>query len=374
MKYLAVLGRQPEFGFIELESVLGSAPEAFGSGIALLPTLPHIDRLGGSLKLAEILWRGTPPPGAELPIEVNTLAKPGKTTFGLSVYGAKIKPRDLLQRGLELKKRLAGTASARYVAPKEGQVLTAAQIKFNRLLELGFELIVAYHGDEMILATTVAVQDIDAYTARDHERPARSAVVGMLPPKLAQIMINTTPSGSAVYDPFVGTGVIPQEALLMGRPAAGSDLAQDMVEASQTNLKWLAESHPDLPVWDITHADATDVQLSEGTWSIVSEGFLGPNLSRTPSEAEIMAMQRDLRELYSDALTNFAAQLPPGGALTITQPTWQAQNESITPLSVDLITDLGYTINRFAAPGTHLPIYRRPDQMVGRQLLILRKN
>ena len=91
-------------------------------------------------------------------------------------------------------------------------------------------------GRELVIALTEAIQDIDAYTARDRERPARSAKVGMLPPKLAQILVNSA-QGSAIYDPFCGTGVILQEALLMGHEAYGSDLAAEMVDATRTNLE-----------------------------------------------------------------------------------------------------------------------------------------
>ena len=80
------------------------------------------------------------------------------------------------------------------------------------------------------------MQDIESYTKRDRERPKRDAKVGMLPPKLAQIIINLAAGqlpeeklqnicdiplgepiprrllGQTVLDPFCGTGVILQEA------------------------------------------------------------------------------------------------------------------------------------------------------------------
>src|SRR5438132_1608433 len=82
-----------------------------------------------------------------------------------------------------------------------------------------------------ILAQTVKVQDIAAYAQRDQARPKRYAKVGMLPPKLAQIIINLAvgrlpdnqlasicdiPAGEQIprphleltlLDPFCGTGV-----------------------------------------------------------------------------------------------------------------------------------------------------------------------
>ena len=86
----------------------------------------------------------------------------------------------------------------------------------------------------------IQVQNINAYARRDQERPARDAKVGMLPPKLAQILINLAGelrSGATVLDPFCGTGVVLQEALLMGYRAYGTDVSERMVEYSQRNFR-----------------------------------------------------------------------------------------------------------------------------------------
>src|SRR6185503_10002944 len=105
-----------------------------------------------------------------------------------------------------------------------------------------------------LLAQTLFVQDIEAYGARDQARPARDARVGMLPPKLAQIMLNLSAGplrASAeelarlrVLDPFCGTGVILQEALLMGYSVLGTDIDERMVDYSRRNIKWLFQKNP----------------------------------------------------------------------------------------------------------------------------------
>ena len=87
----------------------------------------------------------------------------------------------------------------------------------------------------------------------------------MLPPKLAQIIVNlatgnATTAGTAdsrdsksddkvgrqnttVLDPFCGTGVILQEAALMGYKVYGTDLEPRMVDYSKANLDWLSQRH-----------------------------------------------------------------------------------------------------------------------------------
>src|SRR6185503_11866116 len=136
-----------------------------------------------------------------------------------------------------------------------------------------------------LLAQTLFVQDIEAYGARDQARPARDARVGMLPPKLAQIMLNLSAgplrastddlTRLRVLDPCCGTGVILQEALLMGYSVMGTDIEPRMTEYSKRNLKWLFEKYPSLDGQvDIETADATSYQWP-GFSTIASEVFLG---------------------------------------------------------------------------------------------------
>jgi hypothetical protein len=374
VSHIAILGRQPELGLIELESVLGpKRVVAFGRQ-ALLATAPEIDRLGGTVKLGRIIARA---PKQRLDrLEFNLADLPrreGKLTFAVSSYGLTLAPRELEAYGLGLKKQLKADGSVRLVLPKPGtHQLTAAQLKFNHLPEAGFELIIVSDGHELIMALTEAVQDIDAYTARDRERPARSASVGMLPPKLAQILINTT-KALAVYDPFCGTGVILQEALLAGREAYGSDLADDMVAATRTNLEWLAVQTADLPTWGVKQADAQAVTLPKGPLAIVSEGYLGPNLMSTPQPEQLTEIMTPLLKLYRSTLAHLSRQLPAGADVAICAPAWRLKDRwKILPI-VDDITDLGYTMRDFESVPRGPIVYGRPGQIVGRALILLKK-
>lgn len=59
----------------------------------------------------------------------------------------------------------------------------------EKLIEQGIELIVFADGLGYVIAETVWIQDIESYSDRDMNRD-RSMTVGMMPPKIAQIMIN----------------------------------------------------------------------------------------------------------------------------------------------------------------------------------------
>lgn len=374
MQYLAILGRQPELGLAELESIYGSdAIKPWGKMSALIDTEPDINRLGGTQKIGRVIYNGPTRDINEAPIDINQLKKPsGKLTFGLSYYGINASQRFVVASGITMKKRLRGGGSVRYVAPQTGLALGAAQVKFNSLIAGGFEILIAVNKQKMVVAITAQIQDIDWYAVRDFQRPTRSAKIGMLPPKLAQIMVNTT-SAPAVFDPFCGTGVILQEALLTGRSAYGSDASQEMVDASTNNLEWLKTKKVVTLPWEVKLADARSVKLPKVRISIVSEGYLGPNLSTTIDAKYYTKLVDELMPLYQDSLANWAAQLEADSEITLTSPVWRTQKGWRTLPIIDQLSDLGYTIKRFTHLDGEKLIYRRPDQNVGRQLLILRK-
>jgi tRNA G10 N-methylase Trm11 len=372
-QYLAILGRQPEFGMMELEALLGAeAIQPFGLHAATLTQKLDINRLGGTIKLGRILYRGPTRDLNETPLSLDELpVSSGKTTFGLSYYGLQATQRFVVATGLTLKKRLRARGSVRFVAPQTGIQLSAAQVKFNGLTRTGFELLVAVSKQEMVIALTERVQDIDWYAARDYQRPSRSAKVGMLPPKLAQIMVSTT-AAPLVYDPFCGTGVVLQEALLLERAAGGSDLAPDMVAATTANLAWLRTQRTGLPQASATEADARRVKLPKSPLAIVSEGFLGPHLTKPPT-TELKTMQKELGALYSDSLINWGKQLAADSEVTITTPIWNTAQGWQGLDIIDRLPDLGYDLRSFARVNPRKLVYRRPQQIVGRQLLLLRK-
>lgn len=373
--HIALLGRQPELGLVELESLLGpDGVEPFGRQSAVLASRPNLDMLGGAQKMGRVIYRG---PAEELMKVLDITLLPiydKKMPFAVSYYGLRTTTRFVLSSGLELKNRLRHEGrSIRLITPTKGTDTTVAQLKHNRVLEDGFELMVVIDKQTMIIALTEQIQNIDWYSKRDYERPARSAKVGMLPPKLAQILLNTT-TGGVVVDPFCGTGVIPQEALLMGRKTLGSDLAPEMVAATRENLTWLEGLRPDVTGnWEIVDStDARELKLPEGGCSVVSEGYLGPNLIHEPTSVQLDAARTELCELYLGSLGSWAAQLSSGSEVALCLPAWRVARKWRYLDILDALPGLGYTMKVFKH--AHEPLlYARDDQIVGRQLLLLRK-
>ena len=159
---------------------------------------------------------------------------------------------------------------------------------------------------------------------------------------------------------------------MLGRRAVGSDLSADMVEASNVNLPWLArQAQAALPDFTVSQADAREVELPESC-AVVSEGYLGPNLVHSPAPDQLAKIRAELLGLYREALANFGRQLPEGGEVSICVPAWRVDKRWQYLGLVDELGALGYTLKRFQHARTPL-LYAREDQVVGRQLLLLRK-
>jgi tRNA G10 N-methylase Trm11 len=141
------------------------------------------------------------------------------------VYDNNTKPYDIQRLGLGLKRKLRTKNVSLRLIPNATSALSSAVSYHNKLgsLSTKVELMIVRSEDSgsLVLAETKSTQNITAYSKRDQARPKRDAFVGMLPPKLAQTIINLAlgdkdPSELTLLDPFVVLGVILQEAGLNG--------------------------------------------------------------------------------------------------------------------------------------------------------------
>lgn len=376
---LLILGRQPQLSLAELISLYGDKVQAAGQAAALLDDESvKFDRLGGSLKLGRVMASfdgGWPAVRAYLLDQANwaeLFGEDTRLTIGLSYYD-RVPPK-YSQFGLELKSALKAAGKSVRIVPSATAALNAASLAHNRLTSRGRELLVVITSGRSYLAVTEQFQDVDAYAARDHARPSRSAKVGMLPPKLAQIMLNLAkpPAGGKVLDPFCGTGVVLQEALLAGYSAIGSDVDPTIIKAATDNLEWLAAAKP-LPQYELKVADAIRTSWPKVD-AVVTEGYLGPPLFKAPSPADLTSLKTAASQLTLSFLQNLHPQIKSGTAVVISLPAWRVQDSFKRLEIVDQITELGYTFTQFASIDNKDLIYWRPGQIVGRELVVLRSN
>ncbi len=391
MQSVLLLGRQPALGRAELESLYGADTLQPVGGGAMLCSLPssEIDfaRLGGSIKLGMVLeiidstdWRQLQTAVIAAGVRLGQEIPEGKLQLGLSAYDLRVSVRQLTAGGLELKKALRAMGRSVRLAQNQELALNSAQVLHNHLTGgRGIELVLVRHESKTILARTVAEQDITAYTVRDRGRPKRDTFVGMLPPKLAQIIINlaagqTVPSGNfTVLDPFCGTGVVLQEALLMGFSAYGTDLERRMVDYTSTNLGWLRESHPEMPGFmSLEVGDATAHRWENKIAAVGTEAYLGQPFNAPPSSEKLNAVRQTCNLIIEKFLKNIGSQIKSGTRLCLAVPAWQVTSGHFVHLPLlDRLSDLGYNRIDFKHARASELLYYRPDQIVARELLVI---
>lgn len=149
--------------------------------------------------------------------------------------------------------------------------------------------------------------------------------------------------------------------------------AQTAANIEKANLRWLQEKRKDLVNWSVHEADARVVMLPHESLAIVSEGYLGQNFSKKPDQNTVKQLCNELGSLYITTLQSFYGQLEPGSDVSITIPVWNTAIGWLRLEIIDPVTDMGYTLRSFAHCDSRNLIYRRPNQIVGRQLLLLRK-
>ena len=387
-----VLGRQPEISLAELQAVYHRTPKLLAGHLAGLDikqeaALAIAKDLGSIVKVAELI-------SDSFALDAESIARlthrlfsqtTGKITLGVSYYGSSAKSNLTANFSRAMRTSLEQSGRSVRLVPSEQVTLSTAAVLHNKLaignpkkVELLLTPVPGSH--QLVVAKTIYVQDIGAYTLRDRGRPRRDTRNGMLPPKLAQTMINlargacqlTRPTN--LLDPFCGTGVILQEAGLMGLATYGSDNNPRMIDYTQTNLDWLARRYQLASRPRLTIADATDFSWQQ--WLapdrlelIASETYLGRPYTSPPHLSELKSNLHDCNVIIGKFIANLSPQLPSGAGICLGVPAWYIRDHIH---HLPCLAELPRHRLRSVTTGANL-IYHRPDQVVGRELLVLQK-
>lgn len=223
----------------------------------------------------------------------------GKYHYALSVFWEKQSLKDIL---LKVKKKLKADKISSRFTNKDFKNLTSAQIIGENLVKKNTDFNYINTGENTYFWASIWVQDIYAYSKRDYAK-TRDMQVGMLPPKLSQMMINLS-GGKTIYDPFVGLGTVLIESLHMGnKKVFGSDLSDQMVETSKKNCEEVSEElFANAIIW-IEKLNAKFIHESSyfDHWvdAIVSEWYLGEVMTKKNiSHERIQKQQESLTKIY----------------------------------------------------------------------------
>jgi tRNA G10 N-methylase Trm11 len=398
--YAAILGRQAALGIAELEKLYGDENVRWLSDASALVDTSHfsLERLGGTIKAGRVVMqlpRGDWRQASSAVVNNYTRAwqnTEGKITLGISAYGFAVSPREVQKTGLILKQKLKTAPMSLRLVPNAEPALSTATSHHNKLglspnkIEL---LVVRAQDGKIVIAESTGAQNITAYARRDQERPKRDAFVGMLPPKLAQIMINlATPTlgeladtetghkqkSLRLLDPFCGTGVILQEAALMGYRVYGTDLSDKMIDYSQKNLEWLAATHHVAVDATLHQGDAMTTKWPRPIDAVACETYLGQPFSAPPSPPKLAEVRKNCNHITSTFLKNIAGQLTAGTPLCVGIPAWRSADGTFTHLPLlGQLEQFSFTRHTFKNANANDLLYYREGQVVARELLVLAK-
>ena len=397
MKYVAIAGRQPLVSLAETQSLYDRFAKLIHGNLIIFEVpnnsepsretelLPTINRLGGALKLGKLLDFDF----SQLPDFLMKARPTGKITFGISDYSKRKNINFVTKKSIEIKHRLTKAGrSVRIINGKNAEI-SSATAHHNQLGEKPgcFEFFLV----DQEIYLSLGTQNITAYTERDRMRPARDAKVGMLPPKLAQILLNlcgNLPKNARILDPFCGTGVILQEAMIMGYSPYGSDLDARMVEYSRKNLAWLlnkdnqerfqittkASRAEKLLAENIVVGDATSYQWQPPIDAVAFEGFLGAPMSKIPVEIKFKTEKTRCKEIILGFLKNITPQIRSGTPMVMAVPAWLRESGKYARLNIlDEIQEMGYNFEKFQGLSQSDLLYYREGQIVAREIIVLRK-
>ncbi|MCA9349866.1 hypothetical protein KC853_02340 [Candidatus Saccharibacteria bacterium] len=396
--YLAQVGKSLDLTLAEIRAVYKNA-EVFSNEFVRFQTdlTISINQLGSTPRIVEVV-KATNPSQNILSIAkqiiTDSLRTNQKFNLAISNYtNSQINSAQLLRLKKQLKQ--AGLKPRLVLPSSDKQALTSVQTFHNQLDQSpNLELLILKSNREIFLAKTIGIQNPDQYSLRDYHKPGRDSKVGMLPPKLAQIMINLAEPQpeDLIYDPFCGTGTINIEASLLGLHNAGSDNSESILKKAKQNLTWVFEqksllrlqSNPANPVTkslieNLYLADATTEQSLdqlnfEGQIKLVSEGYLGENFESRPNLEQILTQKSKLESIYLQALAIWTKDSRIS-RIVICTPSWQLEDQMVSLNLIDQSKDLGYNLLKFGLgqPDDRL-IYGRPGQFVKRELLVLEKS
>lgn len=364
-QYLVFLGHQPHLSTAELAAVFSAMAIDYtvlsqSKETLLFETSQPLDtealmqRLGGVVKIAQKLAStGTV---SQTIVDHLTQTHPeGKIHFSLA-------PKRF---GLTLKKELKALGrSVRYVEPKN-----TATVLHNNLVEKQGDVTIM---DDCVFVT-VGIQHMEGFAKRDYDRPGSDDLSGMLPPKLARMMINLSGADvtDVLLDPFCGSGTVLLEAASIGFvDIIGSDISQKAVMDSKKNMQWLTQTIVPPPTYEIHECDARTLGAAAKPKSvdiIVTEPYLGKPLKGNEKQETLVRQAQELTALYVETFHELHAALKTGGVLVCVIPQFRHRDQWIMLDCVEEIKNIGFSPTELL-PGKISLLYHRPKQHVGRAI------
>lgn len=374
-----LLAVYPEFDVVEISGAI-----AIVSSPAVTNPKEMMARLGGAVKIGTIdkIVPGTAPTIPEDVLLSIIDTYPGRNV-GLTILapGWTAKARDQLLLKFKRTRRSSGNKN-RVIRHRE--MMLPSTLSGDQLLSpRGKELIALFAHGQWYLGILGSVQAWRDWQHFDVDRPARHPRRGMLPPKLARILVNLVGRIEEPFlDPFAGVGTLVQEAARVGyQHLLASDQDPQAVRAITTNWHWFDEQKLVPNPTTLTTFATSLITLKEKLdtlhirpRTIVTEAYLGPPTLPRMSPDQQRSVIHNLTHQYRDWLDELANLIHRDGVLVLAAP-YLPQTKLYLPL-IELAQTAGWHVLPFRHLGGQSRAtltYARPDQTVGREIIRLRK-
>jgi tRNA G10 N-methylase Trm11 len=375
-KFIFLLGNTPDLSLQELQKILPEASFESLSFNLVRTTLTEkdftpaqlIEILGGTVKIfQEIKPLAEHTPVEDIKTEIIEFIRSEQLReFAVAELG-----RDHLEviEAAEIKailKKRDGIATRYIEGSRYG--LSSAVLSHQKVTEIA----VIQGQSALVLAKTVGVQDIDQWTLRDRMKPYADRKKGMLPPKVARMMVNLAvgpnpAKDDVLLDPFCGTGTILLEGLERQINVIGNDLDIESTVGARTNVEWYRDQIIEtLGEATVYNQDATKLLLpqSQKVQYLVTEPFLG---KPRPQPDQLENIFRGIERLYLGAFKQWRNILAPGARLVCVFPAVLSEHTPGYPTVtlkalIDKLAQFGYTTTSESV------VYHRPQAVISRQI------
>ncbi|GEM_PF-2296065 len=423
------LGRSRALALAEVSALFPEAPFSYEGGEVLYVetelsnlAVAKLNQLGASPRWGEVLfeleqWSGQPNKMASQKIFDYLSLQSAVKIFSfsaLSFWGEfSLKDFGWVQGfGLDLKKLLKAEGRAiRFFVTKNFPAPVAVLQSEGLAKDTGRDLVFLMDKEKVKIGRSRFLQDGDAWSARDYERPAREAQIGMLPPKLARAMVNLAlgpNEPTIILDPFCGTGTVLQEATLVGfKNIIGADASAKQVDNTSQNLKQLNIPNSKFaysaevasatkagqilnskPQTTLIPAEFSALPEKLGRQSqplIVTEPYLGLPHSSALRKKLLQEEMVAMTEFYRQLVRFLDEILVAGGRACFVAPVWH-QHDDLTYLPIDKILNEIKTLKiisvipkkfqpaltEYLSPSKNI-LYGRDKQLIWRELWLLEK-
>jgi tRNA G10 N-methylase Trm11 len=361
MKYLFILGRNPELSIAEIKSflkrtgnvVLSNAIRENGLLLELEKPLDAgtVDLLGGTISIGIVMCVLKDMNKKEIYCGTDN-------KFNYAIWDFSDRTADVSQylkarfRSESLKvteKRFSGFIKTQ----DEGIV---KKLSSNRINE-------EYFVFEDLFGKIVQNCNYKELERRDMEKPVRREDLS-ISPRLAKIMINLSEvkENGILLDGFCGIGAILIESLNMGVRAIGIDKDSEAINGARKNLEWMKFPNG---TYRLMNNDSTKTVV--GTADVlVSEPDFGKTLKKVPETREAENMLRKFENLMIDVLNNMKKSV--NGKFVFTSPFIDIGRDRIGCDFLRICNKTGLKLEE------GFPIKEfRDGQIVGREIVVMKR-